>query len=137
VSARVVRIFDRRRLAINLGTADGVQLKEKLLIYTPEADIVDPESGESLGVYRRLKATVFVAEVFEKFCVARPPQEREEVAIPSASDTIYSMFSKRTTTRLVPGQLDVANNEVEPLPTGHEIHVGDFVERAPVTVAQE
>lgn len=130
MSTRVIRIFDHQRLAINLGQEDDVKPKEKLLIYTPETDIVDPDSGDSLGGYRRLKATVYVTEVFEKFCIASPPQAREEVAIPAAQQTSLSaLFAPRTRTKVVPGKLNVANTDVEPLPTGNSIRVGDPVER--------
>lgn len=138
MSARVIRIFDRRRLAVNLGTNDGVQRKDKLLIYTPDSDIVDPESGESLGTYRRLKATVFVSEVFERFCIAMPPQKREQVALPSPPNVqLPGLFGPRTETRLVPGQLEVSDSQIEPLPTGGSVQVGDMVERELVVEAEQ
>ena len=138
MSVRVIRIFDRRRIAINIGAADGVKPEEKLLIYTPDDDIVDPQTGQSLGTYRRLKATVYVKEVFENFCVASPPQRREEVPIPTPPESgISGIFApRRTETRLVPGQLNVANSELDPLPSGDQVHVGDIVEREPATVPQ-
>ena len=132
MSARVIRIFDRRRVAIGLGTADGLQQDERLRIYTPETEILDPKTGESLGTYRRLKATVFAREVFDRFCVAYPPQQREEVALPTAAGDIGRLFGPRTRTKMVPGELAVEDDALEPLPTGSTIQVGDLVERDPV-----
>jgi hypothetical protein len=134
MSAQVIRIFDRRRVAVNLGTADGLKKDERLRIYTPESEVVDPATGESLGSYRLLKATVYAREVFEKFCVAYPPQRREEIPIPMASQIagIGGIFGPRAETKLVPGELEVSNSQLEPLPSGSAIAVGDLVERDPV-----
>lgn len=136
MNAQVIRIFDRRRVAINLGAADGLKQDERLRIYTPESEVVDPTTGEALGTYRRLKATVYAREVFDKFCVAYPPERREEIPIrdqPTITGIgIGGMFAPRTETKLIPGELSVGNADLEPLPGGASIEVGDLVERDPV-----
>ena len=54
------------------------------------------------------------------------------------SPGIYGLFNqRRTETRFVPGELNVANSELAPLPTGNQVHVGDVVEREQATVLQE
>ncbi len=139
MSAQVIRIFDRRRLAVNLGTDEDVQIKDKLRIYTPETEILDPGTGESLGAYRRLKATVYVTEVFDKFCIASPPQVRQQIAIPVSEPVgLTSLFLKpKTESKFVPGELNVDSEDLEPLPTGNAVHVGDIVEREQVAAAEE
>ncbi len=45
----------------------------KFAIYTPVAEIVDPETNESLGTYRERKATVEAQIVADKFTIAETP----------------------------------------------------------------
>ena len=48
--ARVVRVLDEGRIAINRGTEHGIYEGQTFLIYTLGEEIFDPETKESLGV---------------------------------------------------------------------------------------
>lgn len=122
---RVIRIFDDEKIAVNLGSADGVSKGTRISIYAPEVEIEDPETGESLGAYRHLKAAARAADVAERFTVAGPYPKREEVAVPSP----LSLLGRTPTrTKTVPGELPVNDLETAPLPGGNEIRVGDIAE---------
>ncbi len=122
---RVIRIFDDEKIAVNLGSEDGVSRGTRIAIYAPEVEISDPETGESLGMYRHLKAIARAADVAERFTVAGPYPRREEVAVRSP---LSFLGPTPTRTKTVPGELPVNDMEAAPLPGGNEIRVGDIVE---------
>jgi hypothetical protein len=124
---RVIRIFDDEKIAINLGSEDGVAKGTRIAIYAPEVEIDDPETGESLGVYRHLKAVARAATVSDRFTVAGPYPRREEVAVPNPMNFI-GIGRTPTRTKTVPGDLPVNDMEAAPLPGGDEIRIGDLVE---------
>ena len=49
IQGRVIRIFDRRSLVLNVGTADGVSSGMRFGIWTPREEIVDPETFDTWG----------------------------------------------------------------------------------------
>ncbi|MFU2209827.1 hypothetical protein [Solidesulfovibrio sp. C21] len=63
---RVVRIINNKKLAINKGYRDGVQLGHRFLIYELTEDIQDFDSKESLGSLEIAKGTGTVINVQEK-----------------------------------------------------------------------
>ena len=62
---RVAKVIDSYTLAITGGADVWVEVGEWLIV---AENIIDPETGESLGTYPNLK--VLVSHVFPRFCVA-------------------------------------------------------------------
>lgn len=63
---QVAQLLDQFSLALNRGSENGVMAGD---IYTiGSKDIIDPETGEHLGRYGKLR--VKVTDVYPKFCVA-------------------------------------------------------------------
>lgn len=63
---QVAKILDCYSVALNRGSEHGVTAGE---IYTiASTDVIDPETGENLGRYSKLR--VKVTDVYPKFCVA-------------------------------------------------------------------
>ncbi len=124
-TGKVVRIFSKRQLVLNLGEADGVESGMRFGVYTPATEILDVESGDNLGRYRQRKATVSVTEVFERFSIAVPPARREQEPV---QNPLGGFFGR---TRMVPGELSVDPHSVEPMPSGSNVQVGDTVEVFP------
>jgi hypothetical protein len=126
---KVVRIFDTRRIAVNLGTKDGVQEGDRLEVYTPRTEVVDPDTDEVLGDYRRRKAVLYAREVYERFCVGYPPDRRVLVENPVAEATSPMLAALRPAQyRNEPGQAPINRTQIDAVPTGLEIGVGDLVE---------
>jgi hypothetical protein len=128
---RVVRIFDNRRIAVNLGEMDGVRIGDQIDIYSPETDVIDPETSDVLGTYRRRKASLIAREVFPKFSVAYPRSRK--VAIeppPSQPVSVYGLLQP-TRYRTELGEVPVEQGEVEGVPTGWRVRLGDIAERLP------
>lgn len=123
---RVIRMFDDRRVVIDLGASDGVEEDMTFGIFTPGDSIIDPDSGETLGTYRRRKATVEAMEVFERFSVVSPPvrriRERQSptVALPGMLQPSNWRYER--------GHLPIDDGQVQPLPTGSEVQLNDIVE---------
>ncbi|HYC80596.1 MAG TPA: hypothetical protein VEB65_02340 [Solirubrobacterales bacterium] len=122
---RVVRIFDDEKIAINLGSRDGLTSGTRIEIYSPQVEIEDPETGESLGTYRHLKAIARASDVAERFTIAGPYPRRERVAM---RGPLAVLGQTPTQTKTVPGELPVNEFEADPLPGGNEIRLGDIVE---------
>jgi hypothetical protein len=70
IEGRVAQILNDRELIINRGRKDGVTggMAFDVLMGNP-LQVNDPETGESLGILERSKASVRVSEVHEKFAV--------------------------------------------------------------------
>jgi hypothetical protein len=116
IKGRVIRIISRKRLVLNVGSEHGVEDWMQFEIYTPKEQIVDPETGEALGPYRRRKAVVEVDEIYEKFSVASRPQIFSTPALPTFRQSEWP-------------DLPVSDTEIKPLPGGGTIVVGDIAEQ--------
>lgn len=125
VSGRVVRIFDDEKIAINLGTQEGLKKGQRVFIYAPEIDIHDPETGENLGAYRHLKVSARVDRLSKRFSIVGPYPERVPT-IPPAS-RFLGVGVGGSASRSTPGELPINSMDAEPIPTGNEIRVGDTV----------
>jgi hypothetical protein len=133
ITGRVIRLFDETRVAVNVGSNDGVEPGAAFGIFTPTDEIVDPETGEVLGGYRRRKAVVTAEEVYPRFTIAAPPQKRIRVQEPTRGTALGSLLGggSRSRWQLVPGELDIEPGEAQQLPTGMTVRVGDHVETEP------
>jgi hypothetical protein len=123
-------MFDSRRIAVNLGETDGVQVGDRVEIYTPPSEVVDPDTGATLGSYRRRKAVLIAREVFPSFSVAYPPDR--QVPVDDSSQVqgtgVFGGLFAGPRYRTVPGEAPIEPDQVDPLPTGGRIQVGDTVE---------
>ncbi|MDA0184916.1 hypothetical protein OJ997_31725 [Solirubrobacter phytolaccae] len=133
IVGKVVRIFDEYRLVLNRGSEHGVQRGDKFYVYSETEEILDPDSGASLGSYRNRKATVIADEVHPQFTVASTPSRREQVEERPAGGTlglIYGATTKRSY-REVQDTLPVEDHDIKPIPSQDTVRVGDVVELSP------
>jgi hypothetical protein len=129
ISGRVIRIFDEEKIAINLGSAQGVKRGKNVAIYAPTIEIEDPSTNENLGEYRHLKDVARVISVSARFSIVGPHSKKEETVAPGSYSALGGFWGRTpTVTKTVPGHLDVNDAEAKPIPTGDEIRVGDTVE---------
>jgi proteasome assembly chaperone (PAC2) family protein len=69
VIAKVVHVLSEYRIVINKGSSNGIHLGQRFLLYTlSEKEIIDPDSGESLGFLEIAKGTGKVVHVQERMC---------------------------------------------------------------------
>ncbi|MEQ9105075.1 MAG: hypothetical protein RIE53_10280 [Rhodothermales bacterium] len=65
---KIAKVISNYKLALNAGSTDGVKNGQRFLIYTLGDDIVDPDTGESLGQLERVKGTGRVTHLQDKIC---------------------------------------------------------------------
>ena len=71
IRGKVASVINKREIAINLGTAHGVDVGMDFdIMETIEVDIKDPDTGEVLGSLEHPKIRVKVTHVQEKLSVA-------------------------------------------------------------------
>lgn len=119
MKGRVIRMLDEHTIVVNIGKWDGVNVGDQFGIYTPTDDVIDPATSERLGSYRARKALVEIGRVFDRFSIA-------------TSTVRYRSAMQRTVAGLagepISDPLPIFRNELQPLPGGMEIRLGDPVE---------
>ena len=71
IIGKVADVTSDREVIINRGTDHGVDLSTYFYIKDKPIDVLDPDTGEQLGSVTPIKVVVRVAEVSERFCIAR------------------------------------------------------------------
>lgn len=70
--ASVVRVIDQYSVVINKGSDDGVSKGDQFLVYFIETDeLLDPETGESLGKLEVVRGTGSAVHVQEKMTTVK------------------------------------------------------------------
>lgn len=121
IRGKVARIMSDKKIALNVGEKDGVAAGMKFVIFAPRDEIVDPETGESLGGFRTRKATVRVTMVSERFCFAGP------VARSRLLSTLFNAGVGEIES--VESPLPIDQSQVEPIASGSSIRLGDVAEQ--------
>lgn len=71
LQGKVARVLNSMEVAINIGSASGVEVGMKFDIMSDKKeDICDPDTNDVLGSLDRPKVRVLVSQVTEKFAVA-------------------------------------------------------------------
>ena len=101
VEGKVAKILNGRELAINRGSDDGVLQGMKFEVIDDLDEILDPDTKDSLGTFKRVKIRVKAVEVYQRFSITRT-YETYQVTEPSPFDidtipTVASIFSRTVT----------------------------------------
>lgn len=128
VEAKVAKILDESTLIINAGTAHGVQPQMPFIVYAPGGEVVDPDSGESLGKWEAVKGQIIAVHVQERMtiCTAAPPPEGKEVD-PTTRTLSAAMIADHMRTSGTQQRLNVNKSQVDGIPKVGPISVGDPV----------
>lgn len=93
IVGKVARINSDRELIINRGSDDGVEAGMLFRVKDDPVEVVDPDSGETLGQVNPVKVVVRVAEVSQKFCIARTYRsKRVQVSEGRKASPLYSVM---------------------------------------------
>ncbi|EDQ06531.1 hypothetical protein DSM14862_00273 [Sulfitobacter indolifex] len=52
--AKVAKVVSRYKVVLNVGEQDGVDIGSEYILYRVGEDILDPDTGESLGAYEQI-----------------------------------------------------------------------------------
>lgn len=93
IDAKVANVVGANQLAMNAGSAQGVEIGDTVLLYRT-VDVQDPDTGEPLGSVLLPKLNLRVNHVQRRLCVA-------VVTDAVASDTPYINITRLSTTKEV------------------------------------
>ncbi|MBA7689851.1 hypothetical protein ES703_98362 [subsurface metagenome] len=82
MEGNVSEIINQYSIAINIGKDKGVSKGMKFHVLAPNIVIDDPQTGEKLGEFDYIKATVEVKTVYEKFSIAESCETITTLALP-------------------------------------------------------
>lgn len=128
IKGRIIRIVDQQTVVVNLGDDNGITPDSVFYILGESEDIVDPESGETLGSVNVTKARVKATQVFAKFSIATTTW-----SVVSGNSSLSFLAGVE---QIDEGPLNAPENEIKPWRARSEtpVRVGDDVE---VSVASE
>lgn len=117
---RVASIQDNFRVVINAGSDDGVDEDMEFVIYSPGEEIIDPETGKSLGKLEKVKGRIEIVHVQPTMSVGRSSQFTDQKFPVQNALSALSSFGingeRQYDVRKVRRKLDT-------------VEVGDFVRR--------
>ena len=70
IVGQIAKVLNPYTVVINRGKMDGVEEDMRFVIYKLGDDIIDPETGDSLGELEYVKAKVKITYVAEKYSIA-------------------------------------------------------------------
>ncbi len=119
---RVIKILSNSELIVNYGIDDGARVAQKVRVYIPGEQIIDPETKSILGTLDTIKDELEIYQTFDNFSICRKVQrEKRNVLTPLAVDFIKESISYK--------QINVNELDISPVekPDKSPICVGDLV----------
>lgn len=78
IRGKIAKILNSREVALNIGEENGVKVGMVFEILFPSADeIVDPDTGASLGSVAQAKTRVKVERAYDRFAIAATYRSKE------------------------------------------------------------
>lgn len=120
IEGKVARILTDRRLVVNRGSDDGVQVGTRFAILSSrEVDIVDPDTGQKIGSVDVARTVVKVVSVDARMSIARTFR-----SVRSAG--IFSALTAGETAREETLRTDEATAEREIRQGEAKVQIGDI-----------
>lgn len=73
ITGKVAAIIDATTLVLNVGAEQGVTEGHLFAIVAPHGEVIDPDTGENLGLWESVKGRVVVTHVQPRMCTVRTP----------------------------------------------------------------
>lgn len=140
IRGQVAKVTSDRELMINRGESHGVRQGMHFYVKAEPIEVIDPATNEVLGEVAPIKVVVQVAEVAEKFCIARTFRtRRRKVRDEVKGGSLFQLGSARLDNMLQPPRPAEYETTIETLrmdPRGGErigeaesvVKVGDVAE---------
>lgn len=128
IETRVARIISSTQVVLAAGSDDGVKEGMLFAIYSVGDEVLDPETGQSLGRLELVKGKVRVAHVQEKMSVAET-QSRQITKKVEGLSTAIIPFGPREVTVSKRDELTV--DESSPIDIDMVVRVGDNARNLP------
>lgn len=120
-TAKVIRILDKYSILINYGKSKGAKIGENVQILEIGPEIVDPDSGESLGTLDHIKNILQIQEVFDEFSICGKKSEVNFTAFVNPFEESHKIYS---TEELLVNKDQIAKIQ---RPQNNIINLGDTV----------
>ena len=126
---KVIRIFDETTLLVNIGAKEGLKVEDRVVVVEKGEEVVDPDTGESLGALELVKTELVAADVQERLAILKTATARR-----ADSNLPLSARMVRDSVRSdnAQGTMSVAPGEVSGLPSLSPVRVGDVVRRVEI-----
>lgn len=125
---KIAKIVNEYTFIITGGSSDGVNKDDSFrIIQNEDFEVVDPDTGLSLGSYTLNKGTIYVSSVYDNFSICRTEVTSEQVNTSfSAMSSIIGGTPKWID---VHTKLNVNEDEITGGLTPDPIAVGDIVKK--------
>ena len=129
IEGKVAKILDESNLIISVGSSQGVQQGLPFIVFAPGDEVVDPDSGESLGTWEAVKGEIVANHVQERIsiCAAAPPTKKEDESDPTTRTLSAAMIADHMRAGGAQSKLNVNKGQIEGMPKVEPISVGDPV----------
>jgi len=131
IEGKVAKILDEQTLILNVGRAAGVSQGMVFCVFAPVEDVVDPDTGASLGTWEAVKGYVQATHPQEKLTVCRAyTPRRPESANPEERGT-HTLSAELVAVSMLSGgplgktRLNVERSQLVGMPEVGPIVVGD------------
>lgn len=96
IEGKVAAFVSEHEIAINVGHKDGVRVGMVFAVFSSkDAEVRDPDTGETLGTLDREIAWVQAVEVQDRMTVCATYSALNSTALDEAIDAMYDRFSSR------------------------------------------
>lgn len=122
---KVIEILDEYNIMIDYGFKKGAVQGQHLRIISKGDEIIDKETGASLGTFDAIKAVVSIKTVYAKFSLCHQLRTVEHAIL----SPLASMIQRSSTEERLPVNPDMMTHRA--IPKGGMISVGDTVQLLP------
>lgn len=88
---KIVKIVDSETIVINGGSDNGISIGDSFEIFETGQEVIDPDTGESLGTLDNVKETVRAINVFPQLTICRHTIKRSLVPSELIRETIKTL----------------------------------------------
>ena len=128
IVGKVAAIIDDTTLVLNVGAEHGVVEGMAFAIFASYGEIVDPDSGESLGSWEMVKARVVATHVQPRMCTVRAPAVGNAPTVGDTRPLSAMMVEHSVSSAKEEGEwerLEVRGVDISGRPQAQPIAVGD------------
>ncbi len=131
INGKVAAIIDDTTLVLNVGLEQGVREGMTFLVFDEHAEIVDPDTGDTLGNWEMVKARLVVTHIQERMCTVKAPTAPDDTVL-SSTRPLSAVMVEHSMGRFGDRddswkRMDVRSADVSGRPTFQPIAVGDRV----------
>ncbi len=135
IQGKVAKILDASRLIVNVGRQSGVKEGMLFVILALGDEVVDPDTGESLGEWEVPKGYVRATHVQDRLATCEACKLEEEKKAAAEDPSTHTLSAEMIAVSMLPSAkkttLNVRRGDISGMPEIGPIQVGDRVRAVP------